>query len=77
MTVNIYADTSLAAEQLELMRFITGIAIKINEARGDEIFISQLAIPDYTQKPEQVTATTITPHLLFQTSIQFSRISRL
>lgn len=61
MTVNIYADTSLAAEQLELMRFITGIAIKINEARGDEIFISQLAIPDYTQKPEQVTATTITP----------------
>ncbi len=61
MSVNIYADTSLAAEQLELMRFITGIAIKINETRGDEIIISQLAIPDYTQKPEQITATTVTP----------------
>ena len=61
MTVNIYADTSLAAEQLELMRFITRIAIKVNEARGDEIIISQLAIPDYTEKPEAVTATTITP----------------
>jgi flagellar motor switch protein FliG len=61
MTVNIYADTSLAAEQLELMRFITRIAIKVNEARGDEIFISQLAIPDYTEKPEAITDTTVTP----------------
>jgi len=61
MSVNIYADTSLVSEQLELMRFITGIAIKINDARGDEIIISQLAIPDYTQKPSTVTATTITP----------------
>lgn len=61
MNVNIYADTSLTAEQLELMRFITGIAVKINSERGDQITISQLAIPDYTERPEPVTATTITP----------------
>lgn len=60
MSVNIYADTSVTTAQLELMRFITGIAVKINENRGDEITISQLAIPDYTEAPEPVTATTIT-----------------
>lgn len=59
MSVNIYADTSVTTAQLELMRFITGIAVKINEARGDEITISQLAIPDYTEAPEPVTATTV------------------
>lgn len=59
MSVNIYADTSVTPAQLELMRFITGIAVKINEARGDEITISQLAIPDYTEAPEPVTATTV------------------
>jgi len=61
MSVNIYADTSLTAEQLELMRFITGIAIKVNVERGDVINISQLGIPDYTERPEPITATTITP----------------
>lgn len=60
MSVNIYADTSVTTAQLELMRFITGIAVKINENRGDEITISQLAIPDYTEAPEPVTATTVT-----------------
>jgi flagellar motor switch protein FliG len=59
MSVNIYADTSVTTAQLELMRFITGIAVKINEARGDEITISQLAIPDYTEAPEPITATTV------------------
>ncbi len=60
MSVNIYADTSVTTAQLELMRFITGIAVKIDENRGDEITISQLAIPDYTEAPEPVTATTVT-----------------
>lgn len=60
MSVNIYADTSVTTAQLELMRFITGIAVKINENRGDEITISQLAIPDYTEAPKPVTATTVT-----------------
>lgn len=60
MSVNVYADTSVTTAQLELMRFITGIAVKINENRGDEITISQLAIPDYTEAPEPVTATTVT-----------------
>ncbi len=64
MSVNIYADTSLTAEQLELMRFITSIAVKTNEARGDEIIISQLAIPDFSERPEPITATTITPQTL-------------
>ena len=59
MSVNIYADTSIKANQLELMRFITRIAIKMNEDRGDEITISQLIIPDYTKKPEPVTEATI------------------
>lgn len=61
MNVNIYADTSLTAEQLELMRFITGIAVKVNPNRGDQIVISQIAIPDYTERPEPITATTISP----------------
>ncbi|MBO6792473.1 MAG: hypothetical protein JJ895_01090 [Balneolaceae bacterium] len=60
MSVNIYADTSITTAQLELMRFITGIAVKVNENRGDEININQLAIPDYTEAPEPVTATTVT-----------------
>lgn len=61
LTVNVYADTSLKADQLELLRFITRIAVKLNEDRGDLITISQLAIPDYTQKPEPVTAASIAP----------------
>ena len=36
------------------MRFITGIAIKINRDRGDEIYISQLDIPDYTEQPSRL-----------------------
>lgn len=61
LSVNIYADTSLTVDQLELMRFITGIAVKTNESRGDVITISQLAIPDYTERPEPVTEQTINP----------------
>lgn len=61
INVNIYADTSLKANELELMRFITRVAIKMNEERGDEISISQLAIPDYSQRPEPITAATISP----------------
>ena len=61
MSVNIYADTSLTVDQLELMRFITSIAVKVNQNRGDEIIISQLAIPDYTERPEPITAASITP----------------
>ena len=61
MSVNIYADTSFKAKQLELMRFITGIAIKTDQQRGDEIFISQLEIPDYSAKPEPITAATLSP----------------
>lgn len=34
---------------------------KINRDRGDEIYISQLDIPDYTEQPEQITASYFSP----------------
>lgn len=43
--LNIYADTSFTDMELEFMRFIAGMAAKIDENRGDEINISSFSIP--------------------------------
>ncbi|MCG8372790.1 MAG: hypothetical protein MI700_04625, partial [Balneolales bacterium] len=72
MNINIYADTSITSDQLELLRFITGIAVKVDESRGDQITISQIVIPDYTEKPEPVTQATINPApTLYDSIVQY------
>jgi flagellar motor switch protein FliG len=46
--INIYADTSYNEMDLEFMRFIAGMAAKVNEERGDIININRLPIPKIT-----------------------------
>lgn len=55
--VNIYADTSFNAEEIDFMARVAGFAAKINEARGDQINITQLAIPDPDFKPVPIQTT--------------------
>lgn len=45
LNVNIYADSSFTAEEIAFMRLLTGIAAKIDDARGDLINIAQIPIP--------------------------------
>ncbi len=47
VNISIYADTSFNAEEIQFMRLLTGIAAKIDEARGDVINISQIPIPKF------------------------------
>lgn len=49
--LNIYADTSYTEIDLEFMRFIAGMAAKIDESRGDEITINALPIPQISSAP--------------------------
>ncbi len=60
IVVNIYADTSFSVDELDFMRQIAGFAAKINPARGDQINITQLAIPDPDFKPIPIETTDIT-----------------
>lgn len=49
--LNIYADTSYNEIDLEFMRFIAGMAAKIDESRGDLITINSLPIPQISSAP--------------------------
>ncbi len=57
--VNIYADTSFSVPELDFMRQIAGFAAKTNPARGDQINITQLAIPDPDFEPIPIESTNI------------------
>ena len=54
IAVNIYADTSFSATDIQFMNRVSGFAAKIDPARGDVINITQLAIPDPSIKPASV-----------------------
>lgn len=47
LRVNVYADSSFSAEQVEFMRLIAGIAAKVNEARGDVVNVTLINMPDF------------------------------
>jgi flagellar motor switch protein FliG len=47
LRVNVYADSSFSADQVEFMRLIAGIAAKINESRGDLVNVRLINMPDF------------------------------
>ncbi len=78
LDVNIYADSSFSAPEIEFMRRIAGLAIKTDPARGDRINITKVSIPDFSrEKPtpivieepvEETTVEATPPDLMTQLS---------
>ncbi len=55
LNVNIYADSSFSAPEIEFMKLIAGFAIKTDPTRGDIINISRVSIPDFSrEKPTPI-----------------------
>ncbi len=55
LNINIYADSSFSAPEIEFMKLIAGFAVKTNPSRGDRINISRVSIPDFSrEKPTPI-----------------------
>ncbi len=57
ISISVYADTSFNTQEIDFMRQIASFAAKLDTTRGDQLTITQLAIPDPEFEPIAIEST--------------------